>query len=487
MLKERVAGLVEQRLQRVGVGGVAGLGALGLRHLQLVEQHHLQLLGRAEVDLLPDHSVRRLRGVADLVGELALQLGQLAEVNGDARGLHLGQHPLDRQLHVAQQRGGLDAGQLLVERIGEVHHRAGPQDRRLDRLLVNPVGVIEQRKLLLLRVIRAQLTLQVPQRQVVEREASLAGPNQIGGQRGVRRDTAQRPAAAFQVVHRELRLVQRLRHRGVGKPRRERGLVVGMQVGGVEIATVAVGCHDRQRCRVRVEGEVCPDDRHAEPAAGAALGQPRGQFACLQCAAAHVETLVDLGVRRCERLEQPLPQHAELEVVEQPVDLVAIPRLHAQRVGGLRQRHVLDEIGELAVEHDVGQVGAQRIADLALHGVDLVDERLQRAVFGDPLGRGLLPHARNAGKVVARIAAQRGEVRILLRGQPVLLEHRLRCEPGQLADALARVQHRDVVADQLQRVAVAGDHQHPVAGVLGLRRQRGDARRRPRSRARPAP
>ena len=104
MLQERVAGLVEQRLQRVGVGGVAGLGALGLRHLQLVEQHHLQLLGRAEVDLLADHRVRRLGGVADLVGELALQLRQLAEVDGDARGLHLGEHPLHRQLHVAQQR-----------------------------------------------------------------------------------------------------------------------------------------------------------------------------------------------------------------------------------------------------------------------------------------------------------------------------------------------------------------------------------------------
>ncbi len=163
MLQERMAGLVEQRLQRVGVGGVAGLGALGLRHLQLVEQHHLQLLGRAEIDLLTDHRVRGLGGVADQVGELALQLGQLAEVHRDARGLHLGQHPLHRQLHVAEQGGGLDAGQFLVERVGEIHHRAGPQDRRLNRLIIDAVAIIEQRKLLLLRVIRAQLTLQIPQ------------------------------------------------------------------------------------------------------------------------------------------------------------------------------------------------------------------------------------------------------------------------------------------------------------------------------------
>ena len=134
----------------------------------------------------------------------------------------------------------------------------------------------------------------------------------------------------------------------------------------------------------------------------AVLGQPGRQLAGLERAAADVETLVDLGIRRRQRLEQPVAQHPELQVVEQPVDLVAVPRLHPQRVGRLRQRHVLDQIGELAVEHHVRQVGAQRVADLALHRVDVVDQRLQRAVLDDPLGRGLLPHARDAGQVVAR-------------------------------------------------------------------------------------
>ncbi|CKR68245.1 Uncharacterised protein [Mycobacterium tuberculosis] len=45
MLQKRMPGLVEQRLQRVGIRGVAGLGAFGLRHAQFVEQHDLQLLG----------------------------------------------------------------------------------------------------------------------------------------------------------------------------------------------------------------------------------------------------------------------------------------------------------------------------------------------------------------------------------------------------------------------------------------------------------
>ena len=171
--------------------------------------------------------------------------------------------------------------------------------------------------------------------------------------------------------------MQRLRHRRIGKPRGQRRLVVGVQVGGVEVATVAIGGHDRQRGRVGVEGQVGPDDGHPEPATGTALGQPRGQFAGFERTAAHVEALVHLGVRRRQCVEQPVSQHPEFEVVEQSVDLVPVPRLHAQRVGGLGQRHVLDEIGELAVEHDVREVGPQRIADLALHGVDLVHEGLQ--------------------------------------------------------------------------------------------------------------
>ncbi len=89
-------------------------------------------------------------------------------------GLQLGQHALHRQLHLAQQRRGVDPGQLLVERVGEVDDRAGPQDQRLHRLVVDALVVVEQRKLLLLRVVRAQFAPQVAQRQVVEGEAALA-------------------------------------------------------------------------------------------------------------------------------------------------------------------------------------------------------------------------------------------------------------------------------------------------------------------------
>ena len=177
------------------------------------------------------------------------------------------------------------------------------------------------------------------------------------------------------------------------------------------------------------------DDGQAEPPARAVLGQPHGQLTGLQRAAAYVETLVHLGLDGGQGVEQPVPQHPELQVVEEPVDVVAIPRQHPQRVRGLGQRHVFDQLGEVAVEDDAGDMRSQRVAHLAAHGVDVVDQPLQRAVFDDPLRGGLLPHPGNAGQVVAGIAAQRGEVGILRRGQPVFFDDGFRGEAGEFADA----------------------------------------------------
>ena len=84
VLEQRVLGLRVQTLQRVGVGGVAGLDPLRLRQLQLGEQDLLQLLRRAEVELAADHRVRRLRGRLHLGREVRLQIGQVFGVGGDA-------------------------------------------------------------------------------------------------------------------------------------------------------------------------------------------------------------------------------------------------------------------------------------------------------------------------------------------------------------------------------------------------------------------
>jgi len=84
-----------------------------------------------------------------------LQLAEQRQIDCDAGVFHPRQHPLHRQLHAGQQRRRVDAGQLLVKRVGQIQHRHGPQDQRLHRLVIRPLGIIEKRKLLLLRVFGA--------------------------------------------------------------------------------------------------------------------------------------------------------------------------------------------------------------------------------------------------------------------------------------------------------------------------------------------
>ena len=404
---------------------------------------------------------------------MALQLGQLLQVDGDAGGLHIGQHVLHRQLHVTEQCGGVDAFQLGVQRIGQIRHGPRTQDRRLDRLLVHPVHVIEKRKLLLLRCIRAQFAAQVTQRKVVQGEAALPRPHQIGRQRRVGGDAVECPAAAREVVDSQLGFVQRFGFRRIGEPVRQRLVVGRSQRLGIDVTAFAVGRGDSQRGGVPVVGQVGTHDGEPGPPPVAGVrGQPWPDSAGFQRTAAHVETLVDLRLDGHQGVEQAVPQYPELEIVEEAVDLVAVPRPQAQRVRRLRQRHVADQLGEIPVADHAGQVLPQRVADLAAHRVDLVDQLLQRAVLDDPLRSGLLPQSRNAGQVVAGIASQSGEVGILRRGQAVLFDDGIRGEAGEFADAFDRVEHRDVVADQLQRVAVTGDHQDPVALVFGLGGQR---------------
>jgi hypothetical protein len=187
----------------------------------------------------------------------------------------------------------------------------------------------------------------------------------------------------------------------------------------------------------------------------------------------HVEAGVGLGLAGGQGLEQPLPQHPELQVVEELVHLVAVPLAEHEVLRADRHRHVLDQLGQLPVAQHAGQVRAQRLAGLALDLVDALDQRGQRAELADPLGRGLLADARHARQVVAGVAAQGGEVRILRRGQPVAGLDLLRGEPDQLGHAAARVEHGDVLADQLDRVAVAGgdEHVHVLLERLGGERR----------------
>jgi hypothetical protein len=145
------------------------------------------------------------------------------------------------------------------------------------------------------------------------------------------------------------------------------------------------------------------------------LVEPLGDVVGAEPDERHVEALVGLGRRSLDGGEQPFAQHPELEVVEEAMHLVAIPLLTSQPVQVDVEVDVADQFGEPPVELDTGHVLAQRIADLALDGVDALDELAQRAVLADPLGRGLLADPGDARQVVAGVAAQRRVVGVLGR------------------------------------------------------------------------
>ena len=420
VLHERVPGLLEQPGQRVGVRGVPGLVLLRLGQPQLVEEHRLQLLRRPEVHLAADD------GVA------------LGGRGGDARRRTPAAAPAGSRRSAAMPRYSI-AASTRVSGSSMPPSRASPPrwpstvSRASDRSLTatalrtsacaasaatsasrRPEPVEGQLALGLGGVL--ELALEVPDREVTEVERPLPGQRQVGGQRGVADDALQLPAARPDREVGALDLVHDLLRGRVGQPRGERLLVGDVEVGAeVDERGVVVG--RRQRDAGQLAGAPAPGAAEDQPGpAGAGVGlQPVAEAAGGHVVLGDVEAALDLGLGAGERGEEPVAQHPELQVVEEGVHLVAVPGLDGEVGRAEVERDGAVELGEPPVLQHRGQVLAQLLADLALDRVDLVDQRVERAVLADPLGRGLLPHARDARQVVARVAAQRREVGVLRR------------------------------------------------------------------------
>ena len=134
-----------------------------------------------------------------------------------------------------------------------------------------------------------------------------------------------------------------------------------------------------------------------------------------------------------------------------------------------RQLDVAQQPVERAVAADVVEVLAQVAADHAGDLVGVLEQRVEGAELAEPLDRGLLADLRHAGQVVARLADERGDVGVLLGRHAVALDHGVAVVALELRDALhVRVEQRDVVVDELDRVAVARAHEHvePLLGAL---------------------
>ncbi len=302
-----------------------------------------------------------------------------------------------------EDRPGVDADQL--------------QARRL-------VGPVEGELLALVPLDGGQVAMQEPRGQVDQVERALPRQHDVGRQSGVPGEPGQRPPAGGEGEHRTVGVVQDLAHRPVGEPLRQGGVVLrGQRVAGVDDQRVAqVG---GQPERAHPSGPAAPDAAHGDGHRRARRRQPGRDLAGRRPPdrRRRRRRLTCQRVRRRggirQRLEEPVAQDPELQGVEDLVDLGSLERLALRVVQRDRQRDVRDQLGEHPVGLHLADVRAQRVADPALHLVGVPDELGERAVPGDPLDRGLLPHGRDRRQVVAGVAAQGGEVRVLRRGEPV--------------------------------------------------------------------
>ena len=278
------------------------------------------------------------------------------------------------------------------------------------------------------------------------------------------------PAARGESVRRSLGVVHSLGPRRVGQPVADGLLALLVELGDVDVCGVPVARGDSQRAHVAGASGPLADDVDAGALPGAdVLVEPAGDLRRGQHVAVDVEAGLRLGGDRVEGLEQPLPQNSELQAVEHLVHLLAVPGLAFELVDGHSQRHVADQLVEPAVAQHAVEVLAEGVADLAADLVDIGDDPRQVAVGGDPLGCRLGPDAGHPGEVVGRLADQRREVAVALRRHEVALRDGGRVHPPHVGDAPHGVDHRHVVGDELEHVAVARDDDdlHALRGRLG--------------------
>ena len=331
--QERVLGLLEELLQRVGVGGVAGLGALGLGHVELVEEHHLQLLGRAEVDLLADDVVGVVGGAPHLVAELRLQALEVVGVDRDA-------HLLHPRARVPISGSSTSASSRVPPCSSTASSSASARSRtaRACSIAVSRAGVVHRVEAELVGVagVLPQLALEVAQGQVGEVVGALVGLDQVGRQSGVDVEPGEVPATRGQREHGALGVVDRL-GRAPGRPatprapRRPRG-----ELGHVEPGGRAVAGGQGEESTSPVPARQLPWTATPTPLPRRrVLVEPRGDLTGARRAPVELEAaLGDVRVGGSGDVEQPGAQlAAELELVEELEAGGAVPRLAREVVG----------------------------------------------------------------------------------------------------------------------------------------------------------
>ena len=177
--------------------------------------------------------------------------------------------------------------------------------------------------------------------------------------------------------------------------------------------------------------------------------------------------------RGIERVD-PAQQAAELEATEDLLQGRAVGRRRDQlrRVDPERQ----------VAPHGREELRVARLVGVLLHGpaargrqlVGVGDHVLERAVLRDQLAGGLVADPRDARDVVRRVALEPDEVRHLVGPNAVAELDALGRVDVDLCDAARRHHQRDVLAAELECVAVGRDDARLDARLVGARRDRRD-------------
>ena len=159
------------------------------------------------------------------------------------------------------------------------------------------------------------------------------------------------------------------------------------------------------------------------------------------------------------------PHHRSEAVVQRP-ELEEIEQsLHLDHVGmQMRRSEVHLDGGVTAQQHEVevhprlGFIRRERLSQLRGLGGHVLEDAVESAVGGDELCGGLLSHTRHAGKVVARVSAQRCVLGVLLRRDTRAFEDAGLVVERIVAHAAFVVEHSHKrILNELVAIAVAGD------------------------------
>ncbi len=176
------------------------------------------------------------------------------------------------------------------------------------------------------------------------------------------------------------------------------------------------------------------------------------------------------------RSGRTLLQRAEAEFGEQLIAGARIRGAQLALVPAHGDRQIALGDGHVAARARLRRMLGEQAGDArGRHFVHSREQRIERAVRGDELHRGLLADAGDAGEIIRRVSLEPAIVRQLRRRQAVALAHRGDVVARQVGDAAAGQHHRDAVVDELQQIVVARHHDRLHALARRLRCERGDA------------